>query len=319
MFGSGSKKKKKEKRKALEVKSRSKSLRAVRLRLAWNALAISTGMVLALLVVWKGGEELLRRYVYTSPSFALENLEVITDGIIPAGQIQRWAGVERGENVLSLDLARLKRNLEMVPLIEQAFVERHLPRSLIIRVTEREPIAKVVVFQPRASDGMLAPSAFYLDHEGMVIPPYARTLNPRAFDEAIRWLPALTGVLAEELRAGHKVARPAVLQALQWIRQFRGSDMAARVSVASVHISAAGTLEVHTTQGNTVTFRNRDFGAQFARWRKVHDYALGQSKLIAKLDLAVTNYVPASWLELTNAPPAAMPPTTESPYRKKHV
>ena len=79
MFGSGSKKKKKEKRKALEVRARSKSLRALRLRLAWNALAISTGIVLVLLVVWKGGEELLRRYVYTSPSFALENLEIITD------------------------------------------------------------------------------------------------------------------------------------------------------------------------------------------------------------------------------------------------
>ena len=96
MFGSGSKKKKKEKRKALEVRARSKSLRALRLRLAWNALAISTGIVLVLLVVWKGGEELLRRYVYTSPSFALENLEIITDGIIPQEQIRRWSGVERG-------------------------------------------------------------------------------------------------------------------------------------------------------------------------------------------------------------------------------
>lgn len=319
MFGSGSKKKKKEKRKALEVRARSKSLRALRLRLAWNALAISTGIVLVLLVVWKGGEELLRRYVYTSPSFALENLEIITDGIIPQEQIRRWSGVERGANVLALDLSQMKRNLELVPLIEQAFVERRLPRTLIIRVAEREPIAKVVVFQPRASDGMLEPVEYYLDHAGMVIPPYARTLNPQAFDLATRWLPGVTGLRAEELRAGHMVSRPAVLDALRWIQAFRGSEMASRVEVSSVDISDAGTLEILTEQGNEVTFRSREYESQFARWRKVHDYGLRQAKVIAELDLAVTNYVPASWLELTNAPARLVRPPTESPYRKKHV
>src|SRR5690606_16864162 len=113
----------------LEVRARSKSLQALRLRLAWNALAISTGIVLVLLVVWKGGEELLRRYVYTSPSFAVQNIEIVTDGIIPAEQIRRWADVDPGENLLALDLAQMKRNLELVPLIEAAFVERQLPRT----------------------------------------------------------------------------------------------------------------------------------------------------------------------------------------------
>lgn len=319
MFGANSKKKSKEKRKALEVKSRSKSLQALRLRLALNALAISTGMVLVLLVFWKGGEHLLQRYVYTNPSFGLQEIEIITDGIIPQGEIQRWANARKGDNVLSLDLPRIKRNLELVPLIEQAYVERQLPRRLVIRVSEREPIARIIVFQPRSSDGLLEPAVFYVDHEGMVIPPYARTLNPAAFDLATESLPVLNGVLAEEIRPGHKIKRLAVLEALRWMREFRGSEMAGRVELRSVEISDAGTLEIATGQGNHVVFGNRDFKSQFARWRKVHDYALRNSKLIAELDLAVTNYVPASWLEITNAPPPLVHPPAESPYRKKHV
>ena len=319
MFGANSKKKSKEKRKALEVKSRSKSLQALRLRLALNALAISTGMVLVLLVVWKGGEQLLQRYVYTNPSFALQEIEILTDGIIPLEEIQRWSSVRQGENLLSLDLPRIKRNLELVPLIEQAYVERQLPRRLVIRVSEREPIARIMVFQPRPSDGLLEPSIFYVDREGMVIPPYARTLNPEAFDRATQSLPLLNGVLAQELRTGHKVNRAEILNALRWIHDFRSSEMAHRVVIRAVDLSEAGTLEISTEQGNHVTFRSRDFEGQFARWRKVHDFALRNSRLIAQLDLAVTNYVPASWLEITNAPPPVALPPIESPYRKKHV
>ena len=55
-----------------------------------------------------------------------------------ADQLRRWAGVKPGENLFALDLARVKRDLEMVPLIDSVSVERVLPRTLRIRVTERE-------------------------------------------------------------------------------------------------------------------------------------------------------------------------------------
>lgn len=317
MFGRN--KKKKEKRQALEVRARSKSARAFRLKLALNALAISAGLVLVLLTVWKGGEVLLERYVYTNPSFAVADLRIKTDGIIPAEQIRRWAGVKRGDNLLSLNLPRIKRSLELVPLIESASVERHLPRRLVITVIERKPIARVLVFQ-RSAGGGLEPSSFYLDRQGMVIPPYARNLNPRAFDEAIRWLPNLAGIEGAQLRPGHKVAQREVLRALEWVAEFRESGMAGRVDVTTVEISDSGTLEIATAQGNHVTFSTRPFAGQFARWRTVHEYALRNSKRIARLDLAVTNYVPAKLIDLTNAPPSALhQPRGESPNRKKHV
>src|SRR5947209_4391651 len=170
MWGRGNKKKF-ERQWLLDVRSRSGLLKALRLRMAVSALAISAGIVLVLFVSWKGGEYLLDQYVYTNPSFGVERLDVQSDGIIPIEQIRAWANVKIGQNLLALDLARIKRDLELVPLIESASVERILPRQLIIRVREREPIARVMVFSPRAADGLLEPTPVYLDEHGMVIPP----------------------------------------------------------------------------------------------------------------------------------------------------
>ena len=125
-------KKKADRQWLLDVRSRSGPLKALRLRMAASALAISTGIVLVLFVSWKGGEYLLDRYVYANPAFAVEDLDVQTDGIIPIEQLRYWANVKPGQNLLRLDLARIKRDLELVPLIESASVERILPRHLQI-------------------------------------------------------------------------------------------------------------------------------------------------------------------------------------------
>jgi cell division septal protein FtsQ len=284
-----------------------------------GALAISSGLICTLFVVWKGGEWLLNHYVYTNPSFAIEQLEIETDGIIPPEVLRRWANVRKGDNLLALDLTRIKRDLELVPLIESASVERYLPRKLKLRIAEREPIARVIVFQPRPTDGSLETSVFYLDHEGMVIPPYARSLNAPAFDRATSLLPNLTGVSPEELRPGTKIARPALLRALNCISEFQRSQMAGRVDIRSIDIQNEQILSVLTEQGNEVVFSSRDFRGQLARWKKVHDYAQRNSKAIASLDLAVTNFIPAIWISTTNTPPPVVRPSKDSPYRKKHV
>src|SRR4051812_48956954 len=130
----------KKKKTELDVRSRSKLLKAVRLRMATSALAISAGIVMVLFVCWKGGEYLLDQCVYTNPSFAIARIDIQSDGIIPREQIRAWANVREGQNLLALDLARIKRDIELVPLIESASIERILPRQLVIRVREREPI-----------------------------------------------------------------------------------------------------------------------------------------------------------------------------------
>ena len=303
----------------LDVRSRAKPLQAVRIRMAVSALAISTGIVLVLFFFWKGGEYALDRFVYTNPTLSVAQVQIETDGIIPIEQILAWSNVRKGENLLALDLGRIKRDLELVPLIEAATVERILPRDLIITVSEREPIARVVVFAPRESDGLLEPSTIYLDEHGMVIPPVLRKLNSSAFEVATRFLPAITGVGATSFRPGRIVSSPPILAALKWIRAFQSSPMSGHVDIRAIDVASQSALLVSTEQGNEVSFAYDDFETQLARWRVVHAWGMQRTQTLASLDLAVTNYVPAVWTNPTNLPSPAVRPPQASPYRKKHV
>lgn len=301
------------------MRSRSKTIQALRLRMAASALAISAGVVLSLVVSWKGGEFLLDRYVYTNPALGIQRIQISTDGIIPIEQIGRWANVREKENLLGLDLARIKRDLELVPLIEGASVERVLPGDLIIRVRERQPIARIHVFAPRASDRLLERSAIYLDRHGMVIPDLLRDLNKQAFDDATRFLPMITGVGNTPFRPGTIVGSPQILAALRWVAEFKASPMAGEVDVQAIDISSQTSLLVTTEQGNEVSFAYDAFDQQFLRWRQIQHLAQTRNQSIVSLDLVVTNFVPAVWAEITNGAPAAARVPPPSPYRKKNV
>src|SRR4051794_40661386 len=148
MFGA-KKKKRKDNQYVPDVRKRSGPLRALRLRMAVTALAVSASLVICVFIFWKGSDFLLEQCVYTNPAFAIDRIDITTDGIIPVDQIRRWAGVKAGDNLIALDLARIKRDLEYVPLIESASVERVLPRHLVLKIIEREPITKVSVYQAR--------------------------------------------------------------------------------------------------------------------------------------------------------------------------
>ena len=112
---------------------------------------------------------------------------------------------------------------------------------------------------------------------------------------------------------------PNVLAALKWIRAFQTSEMSGHVEVRGIDVSSPSAMIVSTEQGNEVSFAYRDFEPQLARWRTVHDLAQRRTRVIASLDLAVTNYVPVLLVDSTNGLPALVRPAQPSPYRKKHV
>src|SRR5215469_3132321 len=158
----------------LDVKLRSDQVRANRLRLARISFVVLFGTFFGLYLLWKAGELALNTFVYENPDFAVEAVDAQTDGTIVPEQLRRWTGVKIGENLISLDLAAVKRNLELVSVVDSVSVERVLPHTLRVRVTERVPIAQVNV--PRADTaGGISVSVFQLDANGVVIQP----LDPR--------------------------------------------------------------------------------------------------------------------------------------------
>jgi cell division septal protein FtsQ len=302
----------------LDVKLRSSQVRAARTRMMAVSLGAVFATVFGLYLVYRGGEWLLNRLVYENRAFAIEEIDAQTDGIIPVDQLRRWSGVKPEENLLALDLGRVKRDLEMVPLVRSVSVERILPRGLRIRVTEREPIAQINVPRPRASGG-IEMSVYQLDADGWVILPLEprdRATSPSKSDES---LPLLRGINANTLQPGRRLTAPQVQAALQFLVAFEQSPMAGLADLKQVDVSSPEVLMVTTGQGSEVTFGLTDFEQQLRRWHAIFESGRKTGNAIATLDLAVTNNVPLRWLEASAVPPAA--PKLSKPLRpkKKHV
>ena len=302
----------------LDVKLRSSQVRAARTRLGAIGLGAVFATVFGLYLLYRAGDWALNQLVYENKAFAIQEIDVKTDGVISADQLRCWAGVKPEENLLALDLARVRRDLELVPLIQSVSVERLLPRTLRIRITEREPIAQVNVPRPRRNGGVEL-TVYHLDADGYVMLPLdprqrATPLNPPG--DA---LPTICGINGSELQSGRRVGAPQVQAALQLIRAFEQSPMAGLVDLRRVDVSSPEVLVVTTGQGSEVTFGLADLEQQLRRWRDIFDLGQKMGKAIATLDLAVTNNIPARWLEASAVPPAG--PKVPKPLRpkKNHV
>ncbi len=204
------------------------------------------------------------------------------------------------------------------PSIDSVSVERVLPRTLKIRVTERDPIAQVNV--PRAdANGGISVSVFQLDADGMVMLP----LDPRVCTVPLAQmnpqLPVIAGLNYFQLQAGRRIELPQVQAALQLIAAFDKSPMAGLVDLQRVDVSAPGVIMATTGQGSEVTFGFDNLEQQLQRWQQIYNLGLQSQKAIASADLAVANNVPVRWMTASLAPVTT--PKTVKPLktRRKNV
>jgi len=302
----------------LDVKLRSSQVRAARTRMTAISIGMLFAAVFGLYLVYRAGEWTLNRLVYENQAFAIERIDVETDGVISVDELRRWAGVRTGMNLLALDLARVKRDLEMVPLIRSVSVERILPRTLGICVTEREPIAQVNVprFPPTGGADVVV---YHLDPDGWVILPLGarqRSVPASLLQEA---LPVVAGISTGELRIGHRITAPQVQAALRLITAFEESPMAGLVDLRRVDVSAPEVLVVRTEQASEITFSLDHLARQMRRWHAIFELGQQTSNVIASLNLAVTNNIPLRWQEASGGSPAASKPAKALPQRRKHV
>ena len=73
--------------------------------------------------------------------FRVNDITVTGRGRTAAGDILSALGVGRGAPILALDLEDVKGRLEDIPSVQTAVVERRLPDTLRVTLTERRPVA----------------------------------------------------------------------------------------------------------------------------------------------------------------------------------
>jgi cell division septal protein FtsQ len=302
----------------LDVRLRSSQVRAGRRRFVALTLGAIFAAGFGLYLLYRAGGWALDQLVYENKAFSLQELDVQTDGAISTDQLRRWAGVHLEDNLLALDLARVKRDLELVPLIQSVSVERILPHTLRIRIAEREPVAQINLARPRPNESLQL-AVYLVDAEGWVMLPLADHQRATPRTQPADQYPVLSGLDANVVQPGHRIATPQAQAALKLIVTFEQSSMAGVVDLKRIEVSSPEVLVATTGQGSEVTFGLADLDQQLRRWHDIFDMGQKLGKAIATLDLAVSNHIPARWLEASAVPPAT--PKSPKPLRnrKKHV
>lgn len=302
----------------LDVKLRSDQVRHARMRFGVLAVSVMLGTGFGLYVLWRAGDWALNQLVYQNPAFAIREVEVQTDGVLAEAQLRRWANVKPGANLLALDLVRVKRDLERIPFIAAVSVERILPKTLRLRVTEREAVAQVSVPWPRAGGGVDL-RVFHLDPEGFVMPPMVRRQRATAMGPPDDSLPVLTLTNLTNVHPGRRLDSASVTAGLRLISEFAASPMAGLVDLRRIDVSAADVLVVTTGQGSEVTFGLQDLDRQLRRWREIHDRVQQMKSSLVSLDLAVPSNIPMRLVEANPLPVPAPKPPKPLRSKKRHV
>lgn len=152
--------------------------------------------------------------VGSQQGLALENVDVVGRQRQSTASILVALGVKRGMPMLEIDLAAAQARLQALPWVRRADVERQLPDTLFIHLTEREPFA----FWQR--NGSLS----LIDRDGTVIPTDdLAQYGPRIVlvgDDAPAQVATLIDMLATEPSLARRVNAAVLYGSGRWTLRF---------------------------------------------------------------------------------------------------
>jgi cell division septal protein FtsQ len=250
--------------------------------------AIVLGMLVAVgLGLRIGISLLLERVLYTNPHYALDKIEIEPSGHFSQHQIRQAAGIELGQNLWSLNLPQIASDLETLPYVSSAKVERHFPDKISIFITERVPAVKIVGL----NTDLGTRETFYLDRDCVV-------LKPRP-DETAPPLPEVIGLVNPEFEPGAKLDQTSLPRALEILDAIDHTSLHTSIDIRTIDLSDPLSITMVTTQDMTIVFRPDYIDQQLQRLIQAFDYAanLQPPRKLQSIDLTPDRNVPVTFYE----------------------
>ncbi len=225
--------------------------------------------------VWAmiAGVRSLGGYLFKSnPRYTIETLEIESNGRLSTNHIREYGRVHEGMNLFDVNILEVRTLLEEVPLIRYAEVQRLLPDRLLIRVSERTPLARI------GAGNRHFPLA--VDRDGFVIGPAGRS-------DA---MPTVTGFNDRGLSPGSRIRDHSAMDALTVLELCDSTRLGQVIRIRNIDVSNPDYLEVRLTNNSRVLLPRNTSKLKLedlARILQSPDYS-GQS-----LDLTVDRNYPA--------------------------
>jgi len=180
-------------------------------------------------LVVSGGRYLGRRVFVENPRYTVVNFEAGSDGTrINARRIREFAEIGETINLFAISLKDVRARLEEVPVIRTARIQRILPDTLKIWVTERIAIARLTG-KPNAQ-------SWAIDRDGYVLGPGI----------SYPGLPLIFGADMSQFRPRSRVESPQVVSAINALEIVDASrPLSGVLQIESIDVEDVNDLQLY--------------------------------------------------------------------------
>lgn len=253
-------------------------------------VGVWVGIVLAMIVAVGVGLHfglglLLTYALYENPRYVLTQIDIDPPDHFSSHQIRQAAGLEPGENLWTLNLPQITHDLEKLPYVSSAKVERHFPNRVTIHIHERVPVVKIVGLNVDLGTR----ETFYLDHDGIV-------LKPRD-NENVPMMPEIIGLTNAELAPGMKLDETSLRRALDILDAIDHTPLHTSIDIRSIDLSQPLWITMETTRDMRITFRPDFVDQQLVRLQQIIDRFDSEQRTLHTVDLTPDQNVPITFYQ----------------------
>ncbi len=193
-------------------------------------LQLAFRVVVAVAVIAGGfaGYRLVERYVRSAPYFAIEEIEVEGLRRLTREDVLARASIAEGQNIFRQSAAEVQSQVEDLPWVASAAVERRLPGRFHLQIEERRAVAVLA----------LGDTVYLVGDDGSLFKEL------EAGDPVD--LPVVTGLSSARFLSDVTHRERALLDVVTLMHDYRSAGLWQREPIAEIHFEANDGLSIYT-------------------------------------------------------------------------
>ncbi len=212
-----------------------------------------------------------------------------TNGHLSHARVVDIAGIDLKASIFAIDAGDVRDNLQDLPEVIDCQVERRLPGTLRIRLTERVPAVWIecatLGFPGRRNGGILA------DKNGITFPCEG------ALWDAARDLPVIVVKIAKSdaFQHGSKMKHPEVIRALHLVKSFGTGNVRAEWLPERVVLINDYSMETICNDGSRAVFGMYDHERQLDDFISIREHTLKTRRDVVHINLIPSKNIPVKF------------------------
>ncbi len=205
-----------------------------------------------------------------NPRFEIQHLDISCDGKLGEDYIRETSGLKEGMNLFELTFEEIENKLLRVSRIESVYLERKLPNTLIVKVKERIPVARIIGRQA-------SKFPFMIDRYGHIL-PYRRSMATLPLIKGLD-LDLVLGAPVEHTDVDTVLKIIAICDSTSYLKNY--------VRIESMDLKYADFIDIRLQDGIRVRLPRFSLKPRLQKLASILKIASGQGQRVKEVDLTL--------------------------------